>query len=493
MPPSVLDLPFPPSSAPRPAARAQAPARADADSPRTRFEIAGDSASSGPGPRPAANAPRGVGRQDARVARREESKASGGKDAAAHPPGTAEQTRDGVAGGQIPESDIAEATQKVSQALAEAVSTPDAAGRPPVAPIAGDAETARSETVATPEPVPQAIPMPDVALVVAEGAPEAASESAVTAPRKTAGQDNGPEKAEDVAGPADNGRDPEQADVVVIPMPLAPVIAMAAPAKPEASVPEAGRARPRPVAAMAAPPRQSLGAEQGPSAPVSGDAHDPAVKDAARPALEQGAAPNFSDHLAKAGLDAAQPPAGQAAGLNPAGLPVPPPALPPQPGGLHMAGAAQGPQASGSHPVIDGVPVAAVPVEIGLKSLAGINRFDIRLAPDDLGRIEVRLDISDEGRVKAHIVVERPDALASLQRETPQLERALSQAGLSSGQDGISMSLRQQGHDGAGGRGQGAEPRPGASAARRDETEAPAAPIMRRYSASRASGIDRHV
>jgi flagellar hook-length control protein FliK len=104
---------------------------------------------------------------------------------------------------------------------------------------------------------------------------------------------------------------------------------------------------------------------------------------------------------------------------------------------------------------------------IGLRSLAGSSEFQIRLDPVELGRIDVTLEI-DKARntVTTHLVVDRPDTLALLQRDAGQLQQALNQAGLDSTAGGVNLSLRsdaqangqqangQQGQ-GDGGRGDG--------------------------------------
>jgi flagellar hook-length control protein FliK len=102
-------------------------------------------------------------------------------------------------------------------------------------------------------------------------------------------------------------------------------------------------------------------------------------------------------------------------------------------------------------PVLHQVPLGSVPVEIGLKSLAGVNRFEIRLDPAELGRIDVRLDIGDSGEVKAHLVVDRVETLALLQRDAKTLERAFEQAGLKPSDGGIDLSLRDPSGDRRGG------------------------------------------
>ena len=107
-------------------------------------------------------------------------------------------------------------------------------------------------------------------------------------------------------------------------------------------------------------------------------------------------------------------------------------------------------------PVVPNVPLAAVPVEIGLRSLAGLNRFEIRLEPEDLGRIDVRLDL-DGDKVQARLTVDRVETLALLQRDARTLERAFEQAGLKPSEGGIDLTLRDPRGDA---RGQGGD-RPG--------------------------------
>ena len=49
----------------------------------------------------------------------------------------------------------------------------------------------------------------------------------------------------------------------------------------------------------------------------------------------------------------------------------------------------------------------ASPIEIAGKALAGKNRFDIRLDPPELGRIEVRLDVDRDGHITSHMIADR--------------------------------------------------------------------------------------
>lgn len=111
------------------------------------------------------------------------------------------------------------------------------------------------------------------------------------------------------------------------------------------------------------------------------------------------------------------------------------------------AGNAQQPSAGSQQDPTGGqpTPLHVVPLEIGLRALAGSKRFDIRLDPAELGRIDVKLDISDQGEVSAKLVVDRVETLHLLQRDARTLERAFEQAGLKPSDAGVDITLRDQG------------------------------------------------
>lgn len=69
--------------------------------------------------------------------------------------------------------------------------------------------------------------------------------------------------------------------------------------------------------------------------------------------------------------------------------------------------------------------------------------FDIRLDPPELGRVEVRLELGPDNKVSALLSAERADTLSELQRNARDLEKALSDAGLELGEDGLSFSLSE--------------------------------------------------
>jgi flagellar hook-length control protein FliK len=90
------------------------------------------------------------------------------------------------------------------------------------------------------------------------------------------------------------------------------------------------------------------------------------------------------------------------------------------------------------------VPVSALAVHIAQQASNGARRFDIRLDPPELGRIEVRLDVSRDGQVNTHLIVERAETLDLLQRDARQLERALQDACLNTSEDDMKFTLKDQ-------------------------------------------------
>lgn len=94
------------------------------------------------------------------------------------------------------------------------------------------------------------------------------------------------------------------------------------------------------------------------------------------------------------------------------------------------------------------VPVSGLAMEIAASARSGKTRFEIRLDPAELGRIDVRIDVDRHGQVTSHLTVERPETLQMLRQDSNQLQRALDNAGLSTGNGGLQFSLRDQSSQG---------------------------------------------
>jgi flagellar hook-length control protein FliK len=93
------------------------------------------------------------------------------------------------------------------------------------------------------------------------------------------------------------------------------------------------------------------------------------------------------------------------------------------------------------------VPISGLAVEFVSRVRNGNNRFEIRLDPPELGRIDVHLKVDRDGNVTSRLVVERAETLDLLRRDAPSLERALHNAGLKTGEQGLEFSLRNQAFD----------------------------------------------
>ena len=155
----------------------------------------------------------------------------------------------------------------------------------------------------------------------------------------------------------------------------------------------------------------------------------------------------------------------------------------PAPGGaLSVTTAANGP-----------VPLSGLALEIAASIKSGKSRFEIRLDPADLGRIDVRIDIDRNGQVTSHLTVEKPETLSILRQDAPQLQRALDDAGIKTGSGGLQFSLRDQSSSG---QNNGGDSRPNAQRLIiTDEDTIPAAVAGRSYGRSLggSGGVDIRV
>lgn len=89
------------------------------------------------------------------------------------------------------------------------------------------------------------------------------------------------------------------------------------------------------------------------------------------------------------------------------------------------------------------LPTPDIAAQITKHAEAGINRFQIRLDPPEMGRIDVRIEIGDRGQLSAHLSADRQDTLDLLQRDAKTLEKALQALGMDADQDNLQFSLRQ--------------------------------------------------
>lgn len=118
--------------------------------------------------------------------------------------------------------------------------------------------------------------------------------------------------------------------------------------------------------------------------------------------------------------------------------------------------------ARGAGATVTATPVNTLAFHIARHAGEGVNRFQIRIDPPEMGRIDVSMEVDRDGGVKVHLTVERSEALDLLQRDARALERALNDAGLDADDGALSFSLSDgdgdvpEDADGSNSRGQGA-------------------------------------
>ncbi len=296
-------------------------------------------------------------------------------------------------------------------------------------------------------------------------------------PTTTPANDTAPVTGKFKAGhPAKGAQKGKQQAANQPPQTPANAIADVPPAPPASTTPATGKTDQLQIAAVEAglkgkgKTKQSANAADGlaphtenkPAAP-----HSDSKPDAGKPGAPQ-AKPNQPQ--AATGHDkntASQQQAANAPAPQPKPTPQPaagthtPPTPPPAPPANHASAATapsnplQATTPSGTHALASGLHIAAqhhdttatlgnLGVSIATKMADGHRQFDIRLDPPDLGRVDVRLTTDDSGKTQANLVVDKPQTLQLLQRDAPNLNRALTEAGLNLSNNGLNFSLREQ-------------------------------------------------
>ncbi len=116
-------------------------------------------------------------------------------------------------------------------------------------------------------------------------------------------------------------------------------------------------------------------------------------------------------------------------------------------GDLARPSAITGLTPTSNNPALPQVPLNNIAVHIASQASAGNQRFNIRLDPPELGRIDIRLEISRDGQTMTHLAVEKPETLDLLRQDSRALERALNNAGLDSRNGSLSFSLKDDSQD----------------------------------------------
>lgn len=142
------------------------------------------------------------------------------------------------------------------------------------------------------------------------------------------------------------------------------------------------------------------------------------------------------------------------------------------------------------------VDTAALASSIATHAKDGHSRFEIRLDPPELGRVDVKLKVGSDGEVRAHLIVERSETLDMMMRDQRGLERALENAGLKTDGSGLQFSLRDQGNgnqSNQGWRNYDAQSLTGRTATAEDDSSIAAARTAVYGARTRAGGLDLRV
>ncbi len=87
------------------------------------------------------------------------------------------------------------------------------------------------------------------------------------------------------------------------------------------------------------------------------------------------------------------------------------------------------------------LPAAQVTIALTRMAKNGIDRFDMQLHPQELGRVNIRLEIKD-GVARASVTADNPATLQILQKDGRALEKVLQQAGLETDANSLDFNLR---------------------------------------------------
>lgn len=99
-------------------------------------------------------------------------------------------------------------------------------------------------------------------------------------------------------------------------------------------------------------------------------------------------------------------------------------------------------QAGQAHPA-----TATVSAQISKAVQNGDTRnITLHLDPPELGRVEVRLEFGRDNTVKAHLIIEKPETYAMLQRDAASLQNALEDAGMETGSDSLNYEMAEDNH-----------------------------------------------
>ncbi|MBL4616695.1 MAG: flagellar hook-length control protein FliK [Robiginitomaculum sp.] len=88
--------------------------------------------------------------------------------------------------------------------------------------------------------------------------------------------------------------------------------------------------------------------------------------------------------------------------------------------------------------------VSKFAARLAMRAVGGATKFEMRLDPPQLGRIEVKMEMTSDNRVQAVMIVENPEVLQDMQRSADSLRRALMREGFDLGSNDLEFQLQQE-------------------------------------------------
>ncbi|MCF6293644.1 MAG: flagellar hook-length control protein FliK, partial [Robiginitomaculum sp.] len=88
--------------------------------------------------------------------------------------------------------------------------------------------------------------------------------------------------------------------------------------------------------------------------------------------------------------------------------------------------------------------VSKFAARLAMRAVSGATKFEMRLDPPQLGRIEVKIAMTSDNRVQAVMIVENPEVFQDLQKGADSLRKALIREGFDLGSNDLEFQLSQE-------------------------------------------------
>ncbi len=353
---------------------------------------------------------------------------------------------------EFSDADGAALTQPAAPAMA-AETAPDAVPQIPATPVV--AQPAESAIVAAAPaattaaaPVAQAVIVQTQAIPAQARAVAAPALAATAQPQPTAETDESAEESSEVsADPAATSSDDAGAAKPAVTTPeTSPIITTAAVTRPAVARPDVA---PAPTIATPDAPSSAPGAER--AAAEMPDAISPRQTNLATP---NGAAQGENARVQRAAnraANAAASVADAAANISVDAAPSSTPSITTDITAPRTLATADAARPAPTHPALQNSPAATIQVyQRMIERVDGrAQRFEVRLDPAELGRVDVRIEVGADKKVHAVLAAHDSAALSDLMRGQRALERALTDAGIDLADGGVRFELSSDNGRGA--------------------------------------------